>query len=265
MDLGLKGKVAVVTGAASQQGVGRAIASVLAREGVDVAVTDIIFEGVQATAQAIRKEGANVLALKVDQSKYDEVQKAVVQIREKLGSIDILVNNAALTGNMAPAHKMTAGAWENEIDVNLNGIFYWTREVLPVMFQNKWGRVINISSMGGVIGAAGLPAYCASKGGMIAFTKTLALEVAKKGVTVNTVSLGIIDSGVYSKGFMDPTVMKAIKRRLPMGRMGEPGEVAELVVFLASMKAAYIQGANIMIDGGITLGISKDNLGIGED
>lgn len=262
MDFGLRGKLAIVTGAASQRGVGRAIALALAKEGVNLVVTDILLDGIQATAKEIERMGGRALALKVDQSNYCEVKEAINRVNKEFGSINILINNAAITGNIAPTHIMTVAAWETEIDVNLNGTFYWTREILPSMFRDKWGRIINISSMGGVIGAAGLPSYCASKGGMIAFTKTVALEVAKKGVTVNAVSLGIIDSGVYSKSPMEPAVVEAIRRRLPMGRMGEPSEVADLVVFLASSRAAYIHGANIMIDGGITLGISKDNLGI---
>jgi len=259
MDLGLTGKVAVVTGAASKHGVGRAIALALAREGADVAVTDIDFEGIQSVALEITAMGRNSIALRVDQGVYDEVKEAVRKIYREMGSVDILINNAALLGNFASTKKLTSAAWEKEIEVNLNGPFYWIREALQFMYENSRGRIINISSIAGVWGGAGAPAYSAAKGGLVALTKSVALEVAKanKEITVNAVSLGIINTDAYRRGYFDAEMMALIKKRIPMDRMGEPNEVANVVAFLASDKASYIQGVNILIDGGILLGLSK--------
>lgn len=257
MDLGLKNKVAIVTGVASKKGVGRAIALALAQEGADVALADISFEGVESLAEEIRSLGRRVLPLRVDQGVFAEVQKAVVGILQELGTVDILVNNAAITNNVVSTKKMTPAAWEREISVNLNGIFYWVHEVLPVMGRKNWGRIINISSTGGMVGTAGLPSYCASKGGLLAFTKTVALEVGKSGITVNAVSLGVINTEIYTRGVLEPAMVEAMRSSVPLGRMGEPWEAAQLVAFLASEGAAYIHGANIVIDGGVTLGISK--------
>ena len=180
-----------------------------------------------------------------------------------MGSTDILVNNAALT-SVAPVSitKTMPLAWEKEVSISLNGAFYWTREVLPFMIENKWGRIINISSLAGVIGAPGLPCYSACKGGLIAFTKSVAIEVAKKGITVNALSLGFIDTAIYSNDQVKRHAAEALKKSLPMGRMGQPDEVAHFVAFLASDKATYIHGANIVIDGGFTVGFTRPSHGL---
>ena len=258
MDLGLEGKLAVVTGAASKQGIGWAIALSLAREGADIALADIAFEGVQALAEEIKGLGRKAMAIKVNQGIYEEVKEAVIKIMREMGSTNILVNNAALT-SVTPVSiiKTMPSAWEKELSVSLNGAFYWTREVLPIMIANKWGRIINISSLAGVIGAPGLPCYSACKGGLIAFTKSVAIEVAKKGITVNALSLGFFNTAIYSDDPVKRDASEALKTSLPMGRMGQPDEVAHLVAFLASDKATYIHGANIVIDGGFTVGFSR--------
>jgi NAD(P)-dependent dehydrogenase (short-subunit alcohol dehydrogenase family) len=202
------------------------------------------------------------MALKIDQGVYEEVKKGVLKICQEMGSIDILVNNAAITDNVNSTKKMSPSAWEREISVNLNGVFYWIHEVLPIMSKKKYGKIINISSTGGMTGTGGLPAYCASKGGLVAFTKELALEVAKSGITVNAVSLGMMNTEIYTRGVLEPAMVDSMKRSVPLGRMGEPSEVGHLVAFLASDKAAYIHGTNIVIDGGLILGMSKDTLGV---
>ena len=255
MDLGIKGRVAVVTGAASKQGIGRAIALALAREGANVAVTDIVFEELQLVATEIKGMGRKAMALKVDQGIYDEVKQAVAKIGQELGPIDILVNNAAITSNLGNVSKMPVAAWEKEINVNLNGAYYWTREVLPSMAQRKWGRIVNMSSLAAILGFLGQPSYAASKGGLVAFTKTVAQETAKNGVTANAVSLGMINTRIYQTGQFRTEVVEGLQRRLPIGRMAEPSEVADLVVFLASDRARYITGANIVFDGGVSLSI----------
>ena len=255
MDLGIEDKVAVVTGCASRQGVGWAIACALAQEGVNVAVTDIDSEGVQLLTQEMKGMGRKAMGLKVDQRVYGEVKQAVAKISQELGSIDILVNNAAITSNLSATKKMPATAWENEISINLNGSFYWTREVLPSMIQRKWGRIVNISSTAGIIGMVGQPSYSASKGGLVAFTKVVAIETAKNGVTSNAISLGMINTRVYKTGQFNAEVIERLREQLPMGRMAEPSEVADLVIFLASDRTRYISGANIVFDGCSSLNV----------
>lgn len=263
MNLGLSDKVGLVTGAASKKGIGRAIALALAAEGADIALADIDLDGVEAVAEEINEMGRKALALKVDQGVHAEVKAAVAKIHQEMGSIDILVNNAALTqGPQASTRKLAPSDWEKQIGVNLNGVFYWTHEVVPLMIQKKRGKIINISSVAGLIGGPGVPAYAASKGGVLAFTKTAAIELARKGITVNAVSPGVIDTEVYARGHFAHGMVEALKRLLPMGRMGDPSEIAHLVAFLASDKAEYINGANIVIDGAVSLGASKATLGV---
>lgn len=263
MNFGLNSKTAIVTGAASRQGIGRAIALALAREGADIALADIDLDGVEAVAEEINEMGRKALALKVDQSVYDEVKEAVIKIDREMGSTDILVNNAALTSGVtpSPASKTSPSAWDREVSITLSGVFYWTREVLPLMSQKRWGRIINISSLAGVIGAPGLSCYSACKGGIIAFTKSVATDVAKRGITVNALSLGFIKTGIYTGSLAGPKTVEAITNSLPMGRMGQPDEVAYLVAFLASDKATYIHGSNIVIDGGLTSGFTRPSSG----
>lgn len=253
MDLGIKDKVAVVTGAASKQGVGQAVAFALAREGVNIAMADIVLEGVEVAAQEIRDMGSRAMALRIDQSVCDEVKQAVAQITQELGPIDILVNGAAITANLGTVKKMPVAAWEKEIGVNLHGPYYWTREVLPSMTQRGWGRIVNISSLAGMTGIFAQPSYSASKGGLVAFTKVIAVESAKSGVTANAISLGMVDTQVYHTGQFNTDAIEGMQNRIPMGRMAEPSEVADLVVFLVSDRASYITGDNIVVDGGASL------------
>jgi 3-oxoacyl-[acyl-carrier protein] reductase len=253
MDLGLNGKVAVVTGAASEHGIGYASALALAAEGADLAVVDIDFDGVQALAEKIKKMGRRSTAVKVDQGVYEQVKNAVAQINEEFGKIDILVNNAALTSNLGAIRKMLPEKWTNEININLSGPYYWTREVLSIMMQNGWGRIVNISSVGGMVGGKGLPGYAASKGGLVAFTKATAHEGASKGVTANVVSLGLVNTAVYKSGLLDPATVDVLKQKTLFGRMAEPNEAADVVAFIASERASFITGANILVDGGMLI------------
>lgn len=258
MDLGLNGKIAVVTGAASPQGMGRAIALALAAEGADLALPDIRLEGVAQLAAEVQAMGRRALAIRVDQGDFASVRSAAETIAGSLGLVDILVNNAALTAvSPAPLSRTLPEDWDREVRISLNGVFYWSREVLPQMIGQKWGRIINVSSLAGTMGAAGLPGYSACKGGVIAFTKSLAIETARKGITVNAVSLGFFETGIYGQGLMGPEAVEAIKAGLPMGRMGQPCEAGQLIAFLASEAASYIHGANLVIDGGVSAGFTR--------
>lgn len=249
MDLGIKDKVAIVTGAASKKGIGHAIALALAGEGAHVMVADIAYEGVQALADDIKAMGRKALAIKVDQSVYDEVRDAVSQTAEEMGNVDILVNCAALTSNFGTITKMELAKWAHETDVNLHGPYYWIREALPIMKKNNWGRIVNISSVAGIFGTTGVPSYAVSKGGLHALTIQAARENASKGIMVNALALGIIATEIYERPEFSPETVERLVKHIPLGRMGEPSEVADVVAFLCSERASYITGTVIPVEG----------------
>ncbi|MBW2366392.1 MAG: SDR family oxidoreductase [Deltaproteobacteria bacterium] len=255
MDLDLKDKVAIVTGAGSNKGIGNAMAHALAGEGVHVAVTDIMQEGIDALADKLANTGVKTLAVQADQSQYEQVKDAVARVTGEFGKVDILVNCAALTGNFGTISKMPPEAWTREINVNLNGPYYWTREVLPLMKKNAWGRIINISSVAGLFGTTGIPAYSVSKGGLHLLTKQTAREVARKGITANTLVLGIIATEIYERQGIGQDTVDRLVSNIPMGRMGEPSEVADAALFLCSDKAKYITGTNVLVEGGISISL----------
>lgn len=254
MDLGIKNKVALVTGAASEKGIGYAIACALAKEGADVVVTDIISEGVQSLARKIKDMGRRSLALQVDQGKYEDVKEAVEKINEEFDGIHILVNSAAITSNFGTLKKMKPEKFTNEININLNGPYFWIREVMPVMIKNNWGRILNISSIASLAGAVGMPSYATSKGGLLTLTKVAAREGASKGITANALVLGLVATEIYEKG-TDPKVVEGMVKRVLLGRMASPEEVADIAAFLCSEKSSYITGENILVEGGLTINV----------
>lgn len=270
----LSGKTALVTGAS--RGLGRAIALALGAAGANVAVTDLLVESesienemlaqysalaayfaggenvlTAKTAQEIGKMGLKSLALKMDVTKPDEIQNAIDEISEKVGKIDILVNNAGVMDNMATMEHQSHKMFERDINVNLTGAFYCIKSVWSHMKQQKWGRIINISSFVGLSGAFAQPGYGASKAGMIGLTRSLALEGAKHDITVNAVLPGFIETEAVK--LHDPQMLERIKARSPMKRMGKPEEISSLVVFLSSENASFITGAAIPVTGGADL------------
>jgi 3-oxoacyl-[acyl-carrier protein] reductase len=255
MDLGIKGKTAIVTGAASKKGIGNAIALALAREGANVALADLLLPEIESLAQEIIAMGSKSMALKVDQGIYEEVREAVTKINKEFGDVDILVNNAAIISNFGTLSKMEVAKWTHEINVSLNGPYYWIREVLPVMREKKWGRIVNISSFAGITGTVGMPSYGVSKGGLLTLTRQAAREGASRRVTANALALGMIDTDFYKGAGLGPETVEGMVRRIPLGRMGMPGEVADFVAFLCSERASYLTGAVVLMDGGITINI----------
>jgi NAD(P)-dependent dehydrogenase (short-subunit alcohol dehydrogenase family) len=245
----LSNKTAIVTGA--RRGIGRAIALALAGEGADVVVSDISREDCQKVVDEITGLGERGLALSCDVSSREEVDDMVRRTVAEFGRVDILVNNAGII-SYKPFLELTDEDWDKTLNVNLKGQFLCARAAAREMVENKWGRIINIASIsyGGCGIAFPLIAhYTASKGGIIALTEALALELTPRGINVNAVCPGAIDTDM-AKGVKESGQLAQVLARIPKGRLGQPEEIASLVVFLASEASDYISGAAIVIDGG---------------
>ena len=247
MKNGLKGKTALVTG--SSRGIGKAIALALADSGCDIIMNyQYSKEAALETKAEIEKKKVKCTVYQADVSKTDEADKMVADILKEQGGVDILVNNAGINRDRSFL-KMTREMWDEVLGVNLNGPFNITHGLLPHMAEKGWGRVINISSIGGQTGNFGQANYSVTKGGLIALTMTLAREFALKGVTVNAVAPGYTSTDMTNG--IPEAVAKQITALIPMGRMGEPNEIASAVTFLASPDASYITGQVIGVNGGM--------------
>ena len=244
---GVINNVALVTG--SSRGIGRAIAIELAKSGVDIVVNDSKNpqEGLEVVDE-INKTGQCAIYIQADVSDPDQVEKMVERVINEFGKIDILVNNAGIIIDKL-LKDMTIQEWNNVITVNLTGVFNCTKCVIKYIQKQKSGKIINISSISGQIGNIGQANYSASKAGVISFTKTVAKEYAKDGITVNAISPGFIRTKMVEN--IPEKVMEKILKQIPLGRVGEPEEVAKLVCFLASDDANYITGQVININGGM--------------
>ena len=242
----MSNKIALVTGAS--RGIGRAIALELVRNGMNVAVhyhSDEKEAGY--VVDEVKKFGGEGIAVKADVSKFEECTAMIEAVKKKFGSIDILVNNAGAISDRS-LKNMTKDQWDLVVKTNLDGVFNVTKNALPIMKDN--GRIINISSIVGISGNHGQTNYAASKAGIIGFTKSLAKELGKQGITVNAVAPGFVET-LMTKDV--PFIRKKIiMAMIPLGRAGKPEEVANLVAFLASEKAGYITGEVIRIDGGLS-------------
>ena len=238
----LKNKIAVVTGSGS--GIGAATAEVLVRENVaGIAIVDYNYEAACATAE---KLGPVAFPVKCDVSKAAEVQAAIEQILERFGRVDILVNNAGITRD-AIFHKMTMEQWEQVINTNLNSVFYWCHGLYPQMRENNYGRIINISSTS-VVGNPGQCNYAATKAAIIGFTNTLAKEGGRRNITVNAVAPGPTNTDMCQR--VPEEIIKAMVDANPMKRLGEPREIGEVIAFLASERASFLNGQFIKVNGG---------------
>jgi NAD(P)-dependent dehydrogenase (short-subunit alcohol dehydrogenase family) len=245
----LNNKIAIVTGA--RRGMGRAITLALAREGANVVVSDISQEDCQKVVDEIEKLGRKGLALKCDVSSHNDVENMVKRTVAEFGRVDILVNNAGII-SYKPFLELTDEDWDKILNVNLKGQFLCARAAARVMVKNKWGRIINIASIssGGCGIAFPLIAhYTASKGGVVALTEALALELTPQGINVNAICPGAIDTDM-AKGVKEGGQLAQVLARIPKGRLGQPEDIASLAVFLASEESDYISGAAIVIDGG---------------
>lgn len=244
----LQDKVAVVTG--SGQGIGRSIALTLAREGADVVISDVVRETGEGVVKEIEAMGRRSTFIPCNVSDPEDAKSLVDKTVEAMGRIDILVNNAGVTRD-GLAMRMSDADWDLVLSINLKGPFNCSRAAMRPMMKQRYGRIINIASIVGVIGNAGQANYSASKGGLIALTKTLARELASRNITVNAVAPGFIRTKMTE--VLDDKVKEQLFAQIPLGKLGEAEDVANAVLFLASDLSAYVTGQTINVNGGMAM------------
>ncbi|MFQ3550300.1 MAG: 3-oxoacyl-[acyl-carrier-protein] reductase [Armatimonadota bacterium] len=247
----LKGKVALVTGAGREgKGIGRSIALKLAQEGADVAIADFVQDAADKVAEEISKAGVKSLAVYGSVANTADAAKMVNEVVEKLGKIDILVNNAGITRD-GLIMRMSEQDWDMVIDTNLKGAFNCTQAAVKHMMRQRSGKIVNMASVMGIIGNAGQANYSASKGGLIALTKTTAKELGSRGINCNAVAPGFIQTVMTEE--MPEEAKKDIAKQIPVGRLGTPEDVADVVLFLSCPASDYITGQVIAVDGGMVM------------
>jgi len=249
----LKDKVVLITGGAL--GIGRAACQQCAEEGAIVAITDILDEEGIRLKEDIKAQGRRAGYWHLDVSSEEEVEEVFTQIQKSFGKIDVLVNNAGISGVNKPTDQIKIEEWNNVININVNGVFLCTRQVIPLMRRNGGGSIINLSSIYGIISAPDIPAYHASKGAVRSMTKTDALLYAKEKIRVNSVHPGFIWTPlVEAMGKNSKEGLKEFKKSLaglhPLGHVGEPSDIAYGIVYLASDESKFITGSELVIDGG---------------
>lgn len=246
--MSLQGRTAIVTGAA--QGIGRAIAEALAQAGADIAVADLDPSRSAETVAAVEHIGRKALNIKVNVADAGETKSMVEQVLKAWGKVDILVNNAGITRD-GLLLRMKEEDWNLVLQINLNGTFNCTKAVLQPMTKQRYGRIVNIASIVGVIGNAGQANYSASKAAVIGFTKTVGREYASRNVTVNAVAPGFIDTAMTHG--LSTDVKDTLLKQIPLGRLGTPADIAAAVRFLVSEEAAYITGHVLHVNGGMLM------------
>ena len=244
----LKKQVAIVTGAG--QGIGRAVALTLAREGATVVVNDIDLEKAEKVAEEVSAQGGQALPVQADVSKAKDVDILVKKTLESYKRVDILVNNAGVA-KMTRFLELTEAEWDRTMNINIKGQFLCSKAVIAHMIKQKRGKIVNIASLAAHIGAPGLAAYGASKGGVVQLTKALAVELGKYNIMVNAVSPGLTLTDLIKSAVKDrPDFIEGIDR-IPLRRAAEPEDIANAVLFLASSESDYITGQVIIVDGGL--------------
>lgn len=246
-----KDKVSLVTGAAG--GIGEACALSFAQKGAKVVVADIDEENGKAVVEHIKQDGGEAIFLNVDVSDHAAVEKMVTDTVDAFGRLDCAVNNAGIGGAQADTGEYKIEDWLQVIDINLNGVFYCMRYEIPQMLKQGGGAIVNVSSILGTDAFEQTSAYTASKHGVIGLTKTAALDYAKRGIRVNSVGPAFINTPMVTEGFSDEEV-EGIVSLHPIGRLGEPQEVSDLVTFLCSDQASFMTGGYYLVDGGYTAG-----------
>ncbi|MFW5984882.1 MAG: 3-oxoacyl-[acyl-carrier-protein] reductase [Halanaerobiaceae bacterium] len=247
----LEGKVAIITG--SSRGIGAEVAKLLAQNGADI-VLNYPFDGEKDNVLQVKEEienlGQKAIHIKADVSEKTDAEKLIKKAREEYNKFDILVNNAGITRDNLLL-RMKEKDWDQVMDVNLKGVFNCTKAAIRTLMKQRGGRIINLASVVGIIGNAGQANYSASKAGVIGFTKSMARELASRNITVNAVAPGFIKSKMTEE--LSDKVKTEMQDSIPLNKFGEPQDVAEMIVFLASNKAKYITGQVINIDGGMVM------------
>ena len=247
--MSLKDKIVLITGAS--RGIGKEIAIRLAKEGANIAITYTSNkEKALAVVEEIKANGVNAIAIKANVVNNHEVLNMVKRVEEELGTIDILVNNAGVTKDNLLI-RMSEEDWDLVLDVNLKGVFLCTKAVARAMMKKRYGKIINISSIVGVNGNAGQGNYSASKAGVIGFTKSIAKELASRGIRVNAIAPGFIETDMTN--ILKEEIKKEMIESIPLNSLGKPKDIANLAVFLASEESDYITGQVIKVDGGMAI------------
>lgn len=249
MNTSMDGKVCFITGGSS--GIGRATAVAFAKEGASVVIADVLIEMAEETLDLIKKVGAKGFFVKADMSVRSDIEAAINKTAQTFGRLDFAFNNAGIEGETAPTAECTDLNWERVININLRGVWHCMKYEIPVMLKQGHGVIVNNASIAGLVAFEGIPAYCASKGGVIQLTRTAAMEYAKKGIRVNAVCPGVIRTPMverFTKG--DPVAASGLAAQEPVGRMGAPEEIASAVVWLCSDGAGFVTGHPLVVDGG---------------
>ncbi len=244
----LKNKVAVITGGA--RGIGRAAVKKFTSEGASVIIWDVNDQAAEKTIKELSSAGGIIEFNHVDITSFESVQAAAEAVYNKYKHIDVLINNAGITKDSTLA-KMTPEQWQQVINVNLTGVFNCTKSVIPYMIENKYGKIVNTSSIVGLYGNFGQTNYVASKSGIIGMTKVWARELGRKGINVNAVAPGFIATEMVET--VPEKVIEMLKDKTPLGRLGDPDDIANAYLFLSSDEAKYINGAVLSVDGGLVL------------
>jgi len=243
----LQNKIAIITGAGS--GIGRSIALAFVKEGAKVVIADWSEENGKQTKEQIRKEGGEAIFIKTDVSKAKDIDEMVKICLDKFGRIDILVNNAGIY-RAYNLHEMSEENWDEVIDVNLKSVFLGSKRVIPEMLKQGKGKIINVASIAGLIGFAQSGAYCASKGGIIALTREMSLEYAPQKINVNCIAPGVIKTAMTKDMLADPATKQFLESSTPYPRLGEPEDIAQAAVYLASDESDFVNGEVLVVDGG---------------
>ena len=250
MQISLAGKVVIVTGAS--RGIGEATALAFAESGADVVLVARKIEALEAVAVKVREKGVRALALSAHIGRLEGIEDVVTRTVAEFGRIDVLVNNAASNPTMASAMDVDERAWDSIMNLNLKGLFFLSQRVARVMREQGGGRIVNVTSAGGIRPHI-LPVYSISKGAVVMATKVMALEWAKDGINVNAVAPGLTQTKFSEALWNDEEILKYLLARIPMDRFAQPHEIAGTIVFLASDAAAFINGAVLPVDGGETI------------
>jgi len=243
----LKDKIAIVTGAAS--GIGRGIVLAFCEQGAKIVVADVNEKGGKETVKMAKDIGGKAVFVKTDVSQAKDIDNMVNVCLKKYGRVDVLVNNAGIL-KFSPLHETSEDDWEKIIDINLKSVFLGSKRVLPEMLKQKRGKIISITSIAGLVGYPQIGAYCASKGGIIALTKSMALDYAKQNININCIAPGAIETAMTKDMLADPVTKKALEASTPYSRIGVPKDIAMMTVYLASDESDFVNGAVMVVDGG---------------